>query len=385
MGGRRTWTARVASAGIAGAGLAVAAGFTGSDLIRTRALAPMLPGPPPGPRVRVEDGDDEHLVLTQPTGPRGDLSSSLVLGVDGPAGYGQLVEPGTRLGQTVTRRYVHVAGERPRPGDELLIDMSAFRDVEQAIGVGAMRIEIETEVGPIRALHVPGGRREWAILVHGRIGTPAREPLRMLRPFARRGHPALLVGYRNAAGAPRAPRGISRFGLDEWADIDAAIATAVAHGAERVVIGGISMGGAIAMATALRHRHGRIAGLVLDSPVLDLWSAVAAGASRSVPGGPLVRSALLGCARPVARARFGLDWGALDFVADAGALSTPILLFHGSGDRIAPVEVSDELAARRPDLVTYRRAPDIGHVRSWNAAPAAYEEAITGFLSELAP
>lgn len=266
------------------------------------------------------------------------------------------------------------------------LDLAAFQDAVQAAGVEAIPIEITTAVGPIRALHVPGRRDEWAVLVHGRIAGPLREPLRMLRPFCERGHPALIVSYRNASGAPRAHDRISRFGLDEWEDVDSAVAYALERGARSVVLGGISMGGAIAMSAAHRTANpGAIGGLVLDSPVLDLWAAIEAGAQRMVPGGPLARTAILSAAKPVTRRRYGLDWRSVDYVASADDLDTPTLLFHGSSDRIAPVSVSDQLAARRPDLVAYRRAPGVDHVRSWNADPAAYEAAISGFLEQIDP
>jgi uncharacterized protein len=46
-----------------------------------------------------------------------------------------------------------------------------------------------------------------------------------------------------------------------------------------------------------------------------------------------------------------------------------------------PVAVSDELRAAHPDLVEEVRVEGAGHVRSWNAEPAAYQARETAFLS----
>ncbi len=62
----------------------------------------------------------------------------------------------------------------------------------------------------------------------------------------------------------------------------------------------------------------------------------------------------------------------------------PILLFHGDEDPTVPVATSDALAEARPDIVTYERAAGVGHVRSWNGDPAAYEASVRGFLERVA-
>ena len=48
----------------------------------------------------------------------------------------------------------------------------------------------------------------------------------------------------------------------------------------------------------------------------------------------------------------------------------PILLIHGAIDPTVPVEQSRELAARRPDLVTYEEFPGARHTQAWNRDPA---------------
>ena len=92
----------------------------------------------------------------------------------------------------------------------------------------------------------------------------------------------------------------------------------------------------------------------------------------------LVLPALLPLAMAVARARVGIDFGALR--SDPAALDLPTLLIHGDADPVVPVELSDALAAARPDVVTYLRVPGAAARRaavgsSVSAASAAHAAA----------
>lgn len=80
--------------------------------------------------------------------------------------------------------------------------------------------------------------------------------------------------------------------------------------------------------------------------------------------------------------RAGVDYDALDQVANAEVFDTPILLFHGTADRTVPVSLSDRFAAARPDLVTYVRVEGAEHVTSWNVDRSRYESAVRDFLAE---
>ncbi len=77
-------------------------------------------------------------------------------------------------------------------------------------------------------------------------------------------------------------------------------------------------------------------------------------------------------------------WRGDYYLKRADELAVPILLFHGDADPTVPVSTSDALAEARPDIVTYVRAAGVGHVRSWNAGPAAYEARVRDFLERVA-
>ena len=118
---------------------------------------------------------------------------------------------------------------------------------------------------------------------------------------------------------------------------------------------------------------------ILDSPMLDLGSTIDLRAEqRGLPG------FLTGIAKVITSLRFDVDWDALDYVSRVDELSVPILLFHGDGDKSVPQRTSEALAEARPDLVTHEAFDGAAHVKSWNADPERYEEAVAAFLERVA-
>jgi pimeloyl-ACP methyl ester carboxylesterase len=192
----------------------------------------------------------------------------------------------------------------------------------------------------------------------------------------RAGLPTLLITYREDLGAPPSPDGFHHMGLTEWRDLGAAARYAVAHGAERLLLVGYSMGGAIVTQFMQRSPLApRVAGLVLDAPVLD-WQAVLSFNATEM-GYPSFVS------KPVEwaiGARIDADWESLDAGRHPDDFQLPILLFHGDEDDVVPVSTSDEFAAELPRHVTYFRVPEAGHTEEWNVDPGLYERRLRVFL-----
>jgi len=191
--------------------------------------------------------------------------------------------------------------------------------------------------------------------------------------------PQLVLAYRNDPGAPASPDGLGHLGATEWRDLDAAMRYAADQGAERIVLYGWSTGATM----ALRALHesavrDRVAGLVLDSPVLDWRSTVRAAATqRGLPASltPLAVRAAEGRTGPYA-ARHG-------DVADPRRLTAPALLVHGPDDTFASWDATRRLAERRPDLVATHTVPGAPHAAMWNVDPDGYEETLRRFLTPL--
>ncbi len=92
---------------------------------------------------------------------------------------------------------------------------------------------------------------------------------------------------------------------------------------------------------------------------------------------------LKGWGKALATFRFGVEWAALDQVAGASELRTPLLAIHGTADARVPVDLSDAFAAARPDLITYLRVEGAGHLEAFVTDPAGVRVAIDGFLDGL--
>lgn len=176
-----------------------------------------------------------------------------------------------------------------------------------------------------------------------------------------------------------------RYGQTEWEDLAAAVQYALSHGAHSVVLVGYSMGGGIAASFLERSPlAARVAGVILDSPMLDFSRTVDLGASRQrlpLVGLPLPQS-LTAVAKWIAGWRYGVAWGSLDYLHGAAKLQAPILLFHGTADTRVPVATSDQLT-RTARGVTYVRVAGADHLDCWNLEPAGYDRAVQAFVDRV--
>ncbi|WP_031086092.1 alpha/beta hydrolase [Streptomyces sp. NRRL WC-3549] len=280
---------------------------------------------------------------------------------------------------TVVRRLERVTRGSLEPGAKVRLTPQLHSgDPLGGLGLTYQDVEIPGELGALPAWFLPGDRTTWVITVHG-LGTTREQPMNVLAFLESQRLPVLDLAYRGDAGAPRSPDGLAHLGESEWRDLDAAIRHAVRHGAESVVLHGWSTGASMALHTAVNSAlRDRIAGLVLDSPVMD-WQVTL----RALAGARGVPAALLPLAVRAAQGQTGLHGVRLMDTSVPTALNVPTLVFHGPDDTLAPWQPSRDLAARRPDLVTLHPVPQAQHGAMWNVDPAGYEEALRRFLTPL--
>jgi alpha-beta hydrolase superfamily lysophospholipase len=365
----------------------VGGGWFYAGEIRAGALVSEPPGAPALQTEVLAVGARSITLARHPASPR-ELTTPGTWGLRWSDGYGRL---GAILAvgvDRVERAFARLQGTPPRAGERSAVDGYAWpADPALAAGRPASEVSYPSPLGPAPAWQVGGRRDTWVILVHG-YNAARTETLRTLATVARQGFPALAVGYRNDPGAPRSPDGLRRWGVTEWRDLEAATRYALGRGATGVVLAGFSMGGAVVASFLLSSPlAARVRGVVLDSPALDLGEVVDHGAAdRDLPVlGTPVPPALTVVAKGIAGLRYDLDWGELDYLDRAGRLTTPMLVFHQTGDPTVPVAISETLAAARSDLVTFERFAGNGHVQSWNVDRARYERAVRAFLDRVAP
>ncbi|KQR38333.1 MULTISPECIES: alpha/beta hydrolase [Microbacterium] len=243
---------------------------------------------------------------------------------------------------------------------------------------------IGSPAGPCPAWFFPAESSTWVIQVHGR-GVTRAECLRAVPVLHAAGFPNLVVSYRNDGEAPRSRSGAYALGASEWRDVDAAVSYALRHGADRVILMGWSMGGAVALQTAVSSgNRDRIAGLILESPVVDWRTVLRFQAREAGMRAPLPDLAMSALSVPLTARLSGADdaipFDRLDMVARAEELAVPILILHSDDDGFVPADASHALQEARPDLVTMPRFTVARHTKLWNYDQAGWSDAITGWL-----
>ncbi len=354
------------------------AGWHASNMIRDGVLKPKC-GVRPFDLEIVELEKDRITLRSTPQTQKDFWKRPGIWGVRWPGGYAQVGEIHHMDDRKVVRKFIPMRGNLKRL-DKVRLDEFAFPDDPGiAFSLPTQEVVYPSPLGEFRALYIKGHSRIWVIFVHGKRDHPPRKPFRsypILPVLTELGHHSLIITYRNDLGALPNPDGFHWHGLTEWKDLEGAARWAVGHGAEGLILAGYSMGGGIVMNFLYRSPLAKkVKGVVLDSPMLDLSATIDFGARQLDIPGPFAR---LG--KFMARLRFEIDWRALDYLSRADTLVTAILLFHGDADGIVPVETSDLLAKKRPDIVTYHRVTNATHIRSWNMNPAAYETAVHAFL-----
>jgi pimeloyl-ACP methyl ester carboxylesterase len=309
-------------------------------------------------------------------------------GLDWAAGSGELGPVTSTSGGSVVRSLKVTSGAAPVAGDPAGLRRDVYDDPKQAYDVAFDEVDVTCAGGHCPAWSVPGQRTDtWAVMVHGK-GASRTEALRALGPVIDAKLSALVISYRNDEGVPADESDEYGYGVTEWRDLDGAVSYALEHGAQRVLLYGASMGGGI-VASFLQHsaNAGKVSGVVLDAPMLDLARTITYGASlRTLPLiGTSIPGSLITTARRLTSARYGVDWDHADYLDGPRWLQVPALVLHGTADRTVPIATSEAFAASYPDLVRFVRFDGATHVGSWNRDVARYRSELTAFLTRVAP
>lgn len=276
------------------------------------------------------------------------------------------------LGHMLTPGRVDWAGEsQPAPPDPMEVGYRG--DPKAGLGLDFESVQVATELGDAEAWAIPAAQPTdiWAVFVHG-IGGLRENGYRMARVFHDAGVSVLMISYRNDRNAPAAPDNLYSFGLTEWRDLESAVAWTVEHGAQRVIIAGESMGGAIVgQYLANAADTSRIAGVVLDSPALDFNEVILARVKQlNLPLADVVSLAGLS-----ASALVRTDLRAADSMDAVAGYEGPIFLAHGRDDPLVPFGISDRLTGLRPDIIFVETDAD-KHLFSYQADPEGYRAAL---------
>ena len=300
-----------------------------------------------------------------------------------------VVGPATRGSDgSQTRPVLDVIGSAPNVGDRYGLTRDVWLDPEQA-GLDAQDVVITTPDGrqfPAWQIAVEGSTK-WAILTHGK-GAARSEMLRMARALHKVDYNVLIITYTGDVGAPAYDDGMVHFGRTEWQELQAAVEYAEAEGAETIVLGGASHGGAVTLGFLARGELARkVDGVILDAPASSFEDVIDEAAEfRSLPvvDQPIPES-LEDAAKLAVAFRYGVDYSAVDYSDMAGLVTVPLLTFQGSADETVPKAVNDRFMREAGARGTYEVVDGADHLLAWNVDSKAYDKAIKTFTKELEP
>lgn len=211
------------------------------------------------------------------------------------------------------------------------------------------------------------------ICCHGHRGNKA-DLLGIGPGLHRAGHSVLLFDFRGNGESGDGPQSLAHH---EQRDLSAAVAWVRRRrpGAHIAVVA-YSMGASTAILTAAVEPS--IEALVLDSPFATMRDVIAANYRRyRLPSEPLLPVADL-----VNRLRYGYTFAQVRPLDLIGALAPrPILLFHGTEDRVTPhdhaVQLAEAAGAGTVDFVSFE---GVDHCGGYFADPPAYIDRVAAFL-----
>ena len=389
---RRRWPRRLLWSVLAVVVVLAVAFFGGGWYFAGQIRSGALRVEPAGPMRAYDDvrvvGLSAGQVRLRAVGDQPALVKPELYGIAWRGGIGHLGAMVSVSGGVVTRPLTVASGSAPRVGQFAVLDRAYFLgDPGTALGIPVRDVVVHGPLGPLPAWYFPGRGSTFVIGVHGQNGSRT-DLLRVVGIVHSMGFPALDITYRNDLGVARDPSGYLRYGQAEWRDLQAAVQWALAHGAQRIILAGQSMGGAV-LAAFLEHSPlaGKVTRVVFDAPMLDLQAVVDYGASRrSLPVlGRGVPAPLVWTAEQIAAVRFGINWAATDYLDNTAWLRVPALVTHGGDDTKVPISISARLKALKPSLVTFAPFPGAGHLESWNIDRARYTFLLQSFLSPAAP
>lgn len=255
-----------------------------------------------------------------------------------------------------------------------------------AISKNAKEVLVPTSFGNAPAWIFPGETSTWVIHIHG-SWTDRAIMLRDVDAFKSLEFTSLVPTFRSDPEVDPPQPDLSHLGQTEWLDVDSAIAYAVAHGAERIVLSGWSMGGTIALLAAERSKYkDKISALVLVGPVTSWAKSIVAGATRvGVPAfvakfviGLLewrTFSKLLGLEEPI-------NFRTLEWIDISGRVTVPTLVLQSKADKEVPWELSVKFQKANKEKVTLITLADSLHTQEWNTSPAEFTGTLTQWIKK---
>lgn len=286
---------------------------------------------------------------------------------------------GIAVGVLVLVAFLAVVGISAHIGDQLTSpERETLTFTPKTLGVKYENITIESEdQQDLYGWWIPHPTpRATIVFAHG-YGKNREQsdlPLKELIPeFHEQGYQFLTFDFRGS-GISEGDR--VTVGAKEQSDLAAAIAYAKERSDGPIVLYGVSMGAATALATA---DETDVAAVIADSPFSDLRGYLEANLPvwSDLPNFPFTPVIMT-----VTPWFTGLDADVVKPIDDMAQIAAPVLLIHSQGDDAIPVSESEQLAKAGEDVELWVTEND-GHVQSHRSFQTEYRRTVFEFLERV--
>ena len=150
----------------------------------------------------------------------------------------------------------------------------------------------------------------------------------------------------------------------------------------KIILAGLSMGAATVLMSTELNLPSNVIGVMADCPYSAPDKIIRMVCSRDMhlPDALVYPFVKLG-----ARLFAGFNLEESSAVNAVKNTTVPILLLHGTGDRFVPCDMSREIHAANPDMITLVTIPEAGHGLCYMTEPQMYEEAMQRFFARILP
>lgn len=147
----------------------------------------------------------------------------------------------------------------------------------------------------------------------------------------------------------------------------------------KILLYGVSMGGATVLMASDLDLPGNVRGIVADCPFTRPMDVILyVGQSSPFPNRLIKPFVLL-----AARIYGGFDLLETDAVRAVKNTKVPILIIHGEDDRYVPCEMSEPAALANPDMVRRVTFPGAAHAISYLTDPVRYQRIVKEFVRQI--
>lgn len=204
---------------------------------------------------------------------------------------------------------------------------------------------------------IPNEAETTMVWFHGNAGNISHRLDNLIQLHDRVGINVFIFDYRGYGQSQGSP---SEEGI--YADAEAALDFVQSRGTQRLVLFGRSLGAAVAVEMATRHR---VHAVILESP----FTSVRGMARRAYPFLPA------GLTAKIVRSRF-------NSISKIDRVDSPVLILHGDRDDIVPMDEGRELFEAANDPKQFYTIDGAGHNDTYYVGGESYFQALELFLEE---